>query len=77
MIRQASPHLSMLETDRQTDGQTDCIHDSSMHKTDMTGAMQPDTTQSVSSSRLFYTYQYGKKGQLIEQWISSVTRTAT
>lgn len=30
MIMQASPHLSMLEADRQTD----CIHDSYMHKTD-------------------------------------------
>lgn len=46
MIRQASPHLSMLETNRQTD----CIHDSSMHKTDTAGAMQHDTTQFHSVS---------------------------
>lgn len=54
MIRQASPHLSMLETERQTD----CIHDSSMHRTNAAGAMQHDTT--LSLIQLFYTYQYLK-----------------
>ena len=57
MIRQASPHLSMLETNRQTD----CNHDSSMHKTDTAGAMQHDTTLSLPFSPLFYTHSIWQK----------------